>query len=312
MTIKDLMMLYGVTLGKRKTKKQRYLAAMQIKETFEAAGFPVRVQRAGSRLFPVENIIAGNLARAETLYVAPFDTPLRSLVPVKYYPFHPEKTLKEERKDVIIRFLAAFLLFLLSFLFYCLGMWDASLAVGMWILAFLFLVFGLFVLRGNANPVNFNRWSASMALMAKLAENFSSQAGTERGKIAFAFCDRAAVSYEGYKLLLKEAAHISNVILLDCLAKGETLVAAHGRNTLMGEKIKIFCGRMGARERIYKDEEINRNLLSLFPGGVLLTSGRIRDGEFVVEGTRSKKDYQIDIPRLTRLAEELTYMSKMN
>ena len=45
MTLQDLMMLYGVTLGKRRTAKQKYLFAQQLNESLPPLGWPVRVQQ---------------------------------------------------------------------------------------------------------------------------------------------------------------------------------------------------------------------------------------------------------------------------
>ena len=51
-------------------------------------------------------------------------------------------------------------------------------------------------------------------------------------------------------------------------------------------------------ERTYEDSQVGRNLLSLFPAGMILTSGAIEDGELVVHNTRSPKDVGLDLPRL--------------
>lgn len=51
MTLQDLMMLYGVTLGKRRTAKQKYLFAQQLNESLPPLGWPVRFNR-GKDGFP--------------------------------------------------------------------------------------------------------------------------------------------------------------------------------------------------------------------------------------------------------------------
>ena len=51
MTLQDLMMLYGVTLGNRRTAKQKYLFAQQLNESLPPLGWPVRVQQREGRLF---------------------------------------------------------------------------------------------------------------------------------------------------------------------------------------------------------------------------------------------------------------------
>ena len=58
MTLQDLMMLYGVTLGKRRTEKQKYLFAQQLNESLPPLGWPVRVQQREGRFSKIENLIA--------------------------------------------------------------------------------------------------------------------------------------------------------------------------------------------------------------------------------------------------------------
>ena len=55
MTLQDLMMLYGVTLGKRRTAKQKYLFAQQLNESLPPLGWPVRVQQREGRFSKIEN-----------------------------------------------------------------------------------------------------------------------------------------------------------------------------------------------------------------------------------------------------------------
>lgn len=81
MTLQDLMMLYGVTLGKRRTAKQKYLFAQQLNESLPPLGWPVRVQQREGRFSKIENLIAGDLANAKVVIAVPFDTPAKALRP---------------------------------------------------------------------------------------------------------------------------------------------------------------------------------------------------------------------------------------
>ena len=67
MTLQDLMMLYGVTLGNRRTAKQKYLFAQQLNESLPPLGWPVRVQQREGRFSKIENLIAGDLANAKVV-----------------------------------------------------------------------------------------------------------------------------------------------------------------------------------------------------------------------------------------------------
>lgn len=95
MTLQDLMMLYGVTLGNRRTAKQKYLFAQQLNESLPPLGWPVRVQQREGRFSKIENLIAGDLANAKVVIAVPFDTPAKALRPQKYYPFHPDKNVQQ-------------------------------------------------------------------------------------------------------------------------------------------------------------------------------------------------------------------------
>lgn len=304
MNLQDTMMLYGVTLGKRRSKRQRYRFLQQLEEVARTTGCPIRVQTPGkkSRLFPTENIILGDLDRAKVVFAVPFDTPTRALTDCRYYPFHPELTIREERKDLLFHGLVALLFILLSYLPISAalergGWWFLLLAV-----AAAMILYGLHHIQGITNPVNFNRASASVAVCAKLCEEL----GGNRN-VAFAFCDRATTSYEGYKLLSKELSPNQTVVLLDCIAKGDQLVLAHGTlaNLKAGRLLDLLP--QNTVERTYTDEQLEggRNLLTLFPAGMILTSGSIEEGELVVRDTRTPRDTGLDLPRLEAIEKAL-------
>ena len=120
MTLQDLMMLYGVTLGKRRTAKQKYLFAQQLNESLPPLGWPVRVQQREGRFSKIENLIAGDLANAKVVIAVPFDTPAKALRPQKYYPFHPDKNVQQRGRDLALQCV----LELLCFGAACLMFWS--------------------------------------------------------------------------------------------------------------------------------------------------------------------------------------------
>ena len=58
--------------------------------------------------------------------------------------------------------------------------------------------------------------------------------------------------------------------------------------------------------RVYSTEQSKRNLLALFPNGMVLTSGSIENGEFVVHNTRTPRDVGLDLSRLQKIVSALT------
>ena len=73
MNLQDLMMLYGVTLGARYTRKQRYFFATQMKEALNGTGWDYQIQTnpKGKTAQRVENIVVGDPSRARNIFVAP-------------------------------------------------------------------------------------------------------------------------------------------------------------------------------------------------------------------------------------------------
>lgn len=181
MTLQDLMMLYGVTLGKRRTAKQKYLFAQQLNESLPPRGWPVRVQQREGRFSKIENLIAGDLANAKVVIAVPFDTPAKALRPQKYYPFHPDKNVQQRGRDLALQCV----LELLCFGAACLMFWSGRGTGAMLprtLAALLLAGVGVWLLLPHASPCNFSRCSGAVATAVKLAEDLS---GEEN--IAFAF-----------------------------------------------------------------------------------------------------------------------------
>ena len=222
MTLQDLMMLYGVTLGKRRTAKQKYLFAQQLNESLPPLGWPVRVQQREGRFSKIENLIAGDLANAKVVIAVPFDTPAKALRPQKYYPFHPDKNVQQRGRDLALQCV----LELLCFGAACLMFWSGRGTGAMLprtLAALLLAGVGVWLLLPHASPCNFSRCSGAVATAVKLAEDLS---GEEN--IAFAFCDHAVDNYDGFRLLAQEMPTAATVLLLDNLTSGPAVALAHG------------------------------------------------------------------------------------
>ena len=308
MTLRDLMMLYGVTLGKRRTKREKFLFAKQIGEAFPPLGFPVQVHQRSERFFQVENLIAGDLATAEVVFVAPFDTPAKTVYPANYYPFHPAFTVRENRRDIILQFLLSAVCVMGAYLALRQGLATPVLAlrIAAFAAALALALAGVWRLFSHSNPYNFNRASASIAVMAKLAEELSGNK-----KVAFAFCDRAATTYEGYKLLAQNLPGPGAVILLDCIADGEKLALAHSKfSAARADQLIALLGDVPVLRRSYEETELGRNVLSILPTGLMLTSGSVEKGEFVVRHTGTKRDVGLNLPRLEQIEQALAAFAR--
>ena len=296
-------MLFGVTLAKRYTKRQKRIFYSQAEPYFKNLGFSVKLQTIKKKLLEVSNITIGDINRADHLIVCPYDTPSRSLLPYKYYPFNLSKNLAQENREV---FLHSFIYILSSLLAYFVFRQYLTFSILMRVLSivlFACLIFFCYrLIVGIPNPVNFNRNSASIALAAALAARLR-----KKRNVAFVLLDNTASSNTGWRVFAdEEGLKNKNIIYLDCLASGENLVCAHSRAAIpQGRKLAEKLAGVNVIDQVVPDVQIKDTKLQYIPQMLQICTGTIEDHFFFVENTRSKRDFKVDIPRLENLCDGL-------
>ena len=89
------------------------------------------------------------------------------------------------------------------------------------------------------------------------------------------------------------------------------MALAHGE--YRKEAAEQLCSLLSADkfyDRNYPEEQRQRNLLALFPRGMMLSCGRVEKGEFVVENTCCAQDHVLDLPRMERMERALADFAK--
>lgn len=301
--MKDSMMLYGVTLGERRKKRSKAAFISYVKERYEQLGYPVSLDSIRTKYMSLNNIYAGDMEKADIIIAASYDTASKVFLPgYRYYPFHRSKTISQERWNLLVTFLAALLLIaVLGFCIFQYSGYSGTARVITGLLAILLTGMILKWFTGFSNRFNFNRNSASLAVMEEVASGLN---GSER--TAFAFLDNTADSYDGMKKMFEHSFQARAVIILDCISAGELLVAGHGSECQeeAGQLLaNLHTGEM--IDKCYSPEKKQQNALNLCGKMIYLTSGKIRKGDLVVEGTRSRKDIRVNMERLERIAEML-------
>lgn len=289
--MKDKMMFYGVTLGKRYTRGQKELFLEEAVKACGEHGRRTCFQTRQNRLSGLCSLVIGDLDQADTVVACAYDTPGASVLPgIRYYPFHPARNTREEGRVLLFHLFLAAACFLPVFLllkdFTALSM-GGRLWRGLAALPFLAVAWRL--LQGFANPVNFNRNSAAVAVVMKLAET------VDNPQVAFVLMDRGCSSLWGARVLQEACKEEKTVILLDGLAAGEKMVTAHRKGA--------DISGLWREGWIDKEYEETQNILGLFSKGILLTSGSVEKGQFVVRHTRSRGDREVDMERLTEIYE---------
>lgn len=296
MDLKDLMMLYGVTLGSRKTQRKKNLFVETVKDACKEMNVPVKVLQNKEGVFASTSIVIGNLETAKYVFLAGFDTPVQYLTGLKQYPFHPEKSSMAENVKNGIRFLIVALLAVCAYI-----PLQALVSQGVKLLSVLTLMVLLagivILLFPKANPYNFSR-SSAVAVMMKLAES-------KNANTAFVMCDHTVSGYIGYRAVKKEIPENSKVILLGPMASGSRTVVA------FKDADSQFASALAEQisddviQRKYAKEEAERNCLSLFPHCIYIGCGDIENREFVVNNTACRKDMKVDMERLERIVNGL-------
>lgn len=296
--MKDQMMEYGILFAKRYTSKQKKFFLTTLSERLISSGYPVEVQSLKSKIVEINNLIVGDIKNSSIVIAAAYDTPSQSFyLNSKYYPFNAKKNVTSESISIAIQFALSLLCFIMVFLIlYDFSLKSNVLKVISILLAVLLMVGAYFILKGRANPINFNRNSASIALMMEMSKSCIDKS------VAFVFLDKAINSYDGIKQLAKIVKPNQQVILLDSIASGEKLICAHLEKTQCSD---ILTNKQGLNfhEKIY---EYNSNsLFQIIESSIIICCGNIENKQLVVKNTRCKKDCIVEMERLEKIKNSL-------
>jgi hypothetical protein len=296
--MKDLLLKYGVLLAKRYRLRDKLLFLESFIEDLKVLGYPIEAQSKRIHFEKIANLYVGDLSKAKVVFVAAYDTPIKTLVPNQnYYPIKPEKNYVADNIALLANYALAIVLLMG---FYVVASRFNDLILIQKIIAVLLglgLLIGSFVLMsGLSNRLNHNRNSVSVVLALSLAKSLKNK------KVAFIFVDKGVSSLMGYGVVsqwLSDKGLVPNIILLDALASGDTLVLAHSKqNQKFADDISSAQDMPVILDKPLSDERIDKMVLKYFTRSVLLTSGIIEDKELVVKNTRTKHDYRVNLDRL--------------
>ncbi len=297
------MMHYGVVLSTRYTLKQKNLFFKDLKEQVKVKDLKIALQcsenKNGSM---VNNIVVGDLRKAKTIIAAAYDTPMKTYIPhYTYFPLNTKKNLYNEYLNIVIQFLSSSLLFLIVyFLIRNYGDYNGFIKFGLALISIVVVVISYLILKGQSNKVNFNRNSASVALLVSLIKQAAKQ-----NNIAYVFLDNAVASYNGLKLLNDHIQEDVEIILLDCLSDGESLILAHGEKNVVSANLLCKGNLLNIYNKTYTNDGLKNNLLVINQQIMYLVSGKVKNKQLVVKNTRTKQDYAYDNDRLVAIRDLL-------
>lgn len=295
--LKDLMMYYGVTMGKRFTTKEKNVFFEALQKDYSQMGY--HAKRDGK----TNNIIIGDIDKSKMTLVTSYDTPVKMNFNAQYYPLNMRKNIKEESKNIYMLILGYIVLFLLL-LFMILYLKVSFPVMAALILLITFL--GYFVLKKRGNSFNFTRNSASLVLMHAIAQE------REEQDISFVLLDRTAnstIGLENAKDILDT--YRGTIVYLNCITSGDcfTVTTKKSVNKETEETVKkLLKTETGRKNQKMVVENEADTYLRYFKNMVQLSTGNIKDGDVVVHNTATKKDVIWDESLLKNLAETFINM----
>lgn len=291
--MKDKMMFYGITLARRFNNKQKELFLSEVVKNCQKVNKNTSFMTLHNKVNHICNLVIGDLKHANTIVAASYDTGSKVILPTyKYYPFNPKLNVKQESYNLILEIVVSALLLIVAYFIIANTinkvLWLKVIGIIIGAIIVIYCFFALF--RGRANTFNFNRNSASIALIMHLVENVNND------KVAYVLLDKSCNSYDGLKLLKENVNDNQTIILLDCIANGEKTVIAHN-----DVDVKALL-KEGYVDKYFEDTD---NTLGYFKKCIMICKGSIINHRFIVKNTRCKKDYHVDMDDLEDLYQLL-------
>lgn len=273
-TFKDFFSNYAIFLGRRFYPKEKLKFLALAQKEFENANYPVNITQSeekivGEKLF-YRNLYAGDFKKAKVVFATYYDTPKKSIFPVKPVAFNSNIS-KTNAMDTLLLPVSIIMLTILFFYFVLMPSLatDGFFSVA-GLLALVSFVFALMITRkyryGMPKRNNIIRNSSSIVSLLLYA---SQQRNQE--PIAFAFIDSGTTNDYGLVMLedyLKDSK--AKVVMLDSV----------GANDLL---------------HIFTNDSLNVNqpdvqvhkIPNYFPtiGDVFLTSGEFIDNQVIISET---------------------------
>ncbi len=308
--MEDLLVKYGIVLGRRYTLKQRQQFLLAIGEEFIKLGYKIKFandeKKNNARTV---DLFIGDIAKAKTIVCAHFDTPQKVVFPnFKYYPLNGQKSFKTYWLYTLIPNLIATLLGGIA-IYSVIANNDFG---GSWRPLFIFITVAVafllatLVSKGLSNKYNLNRNTASILAILELARKTK-----PTDDLAFILLDKGCGNNMGARMLelaLPTTFDKKLFIYLDCIGNGENIVLAHKNNLAKeAEKLKKnFKGSQDIKLKNIEDGDLAYTPAYFFKRSITITNGYYNNtGDLYVKNTNTGADKIVDPVTIEAIGEML-------
>lgn len=310
MDYRDILVKYGVFLGKRFTRKQKVRFLATLTQEFETLGYKTQAVADKEGRNQIVNLYVGDILKADVIVQVNYDTPLSKIgIKLPYQPFDLKARSKENLFSQIVPMI------LLAIIGMPLVYYAGNNVFNDKIFNFMDVLFvAIFALyfyvsyrisKGIGNLHNMNRYSASILAAIHLADDLRPN---QRKKVAFAFTDMGSINLEGTFLMrthLKEEMDKKLVLILDCLGQGDTL-KLQGYNVSENLLEKIKESYQGKYQILFEHALANsKQLATVYPKAIALAVGENVSDKFIVKDVGTKNDIEVDLEELKILVKAL-------
>lgn len=297
--IYELKNQYGVRF--RKKQKQKFLEYAQT--TFNDMGYTTEVQEKvtiNKNILSNQNLIIGDIEKANVILCAHYDTPFRSLY--RYKIIHGRKMRK---RDIIKG--GFIILAYLIFITILLGLFNCPTIIYC-------ITIILFVL-GIPNKQNLNDNTSGVLTIFKIAAELKE---LNSSKVAFVLFDNEEWGLIGSKIFKKQNKNIENKLFInfDCVGVGDNIIvigdddSIHEAKNIVEKKEKIegkniLVEKMDLSKAKSDEKTFKRRIR-------FAAFHRNKKGQLYVDNIHTKKDNDLDINNINSISLIIKdYVSKI-
>ena len=298
--MKDEMMLWGVTLAKRHTRKQKNLFLNEVIEHLKDKGISYTVFEKKSSIMQIRHLIINSPVSAKAVVAAAYDTPETAVLKsYRWYPFSMDKNRRQDRINIVLSALLTMLCWIpAALLLLYMNRVSALMKILYIVSAAILLYAGQKFLKGRSNRSNFSMNSAAAAAVISLAEEYGKDKDT-----AFILLDESITSLQGTKILKEKVPENVPILFIGNIASGSQHMLVYGPKT----EIKDFDSEdaLHLNRKQLSEKQQSQCVLAEYPDSAMLIYGERNGNDFVLPDAKHNSDYNVDMKTLDTSVEIL-------
>lgn len=248
------------------------------------------------------HLCIGDLENASYVILAYYDTAdIMLLKNYRYTPLDAENAAKKERlNSLLYAAVSILLLAVIAMLTWKIKTATLFLKIVIGLTDIILGCFAAKTAKGIEKKINMNANSSSLAVLYKLLMS------KKLKKTAVILVDNAAMLSRGYQdIRMLQEIEDKKIIVLNSIGCGKDLMICTNLNTDgLG---KDLCRHLKGAELIrLTQNEYEKTVAGMFENSLMIFSADKQDGVIVIENTRNRKDFKVDVERLEDIEKALS------